>query len=90
LVEQGGSQSNFDPTIPAAMKADKRIMDAITTSPTKQNAKISSDNKVKINASIFGVLQTENFQEIHHRFRFPETLQRVFFLLVFGKQNQPT
>ena len=33
--------------LPAEMKADKKVMDAITTSPDKQNARISSDKKVE-------------------------------------------
>ena len=44
------------------MKADKRMMDTITTSPDKQNAKISSDNKVEELMQHYLFSQTEIFK----------------------------
>jgi type I restriction enzyme R subunit len=49
--------------IPADMKADSKIMDAITTSPDKQNAKISSDKKVEELMQRYLFTQTEIFKK---------------------------
>lgn len=49
--------------IPDAMKADKRIMATITTSPDRQNAKISSDNKVEELMQQYLFSQTEIFKK---------------------------
>lgn len=49
--------------IPADMKKDERIMDAITTSPDKQNAKISSDKKVEELMHQYLFTQTEIFKK---------------------------
>ena len=47
--------------LPAEMKADKKVMDAIITSPDKQNAKISSDKKVEDLIQQYLFTQTEIF-----------------------------
>ena len=49
--------------IPADMKADAQIMDAIRTSPDKQNAKISSDKKVEKIMQNYMRTQTEIFKK---------------------------
>ena len=49
--------------IPADMKADGKIMDAINTSPDKQNAKISSDKKVEELMQQYLFTQTEIFKK---------------------------
>jgi type I restriction enzyme R subunit len=49
--------------IPTAMKADAQIMDAITTSPDRQNAKISSDKKVEELMQQYLFTQTEIFKK---------------------------
>ena len=49
--------------IPADMKKDLRTMDAIITSPDKQNAKISSDKKVEELMQQYLFTQTEIFKK---------------------------
>ena len=49
--------------IPADMKADPQIMDAIKTSPDRQNAKISSDKKVEKIMQNYMRTQTEIFKK---------------------------
>ncbi|MDX2304927.1 MAG: DUF6261 family protein [Microscillaceae bacterium] len=49
--------------LPAEMKADKKVMDAIHTSPDKQNAKISSDKKVEELMQQYLFTQTEIFKK---------------------------
>jgi type I restriction enzyme R subunit len=56
--------------IPADMKADGKIMDAINTSPDKQNAKISSDKKVEELMQQYLFTQTEIFKKFFDRQRF--------------------
>ena len=49
--------------IPADMKKDEKIMNAIITSPDKQNAKISSDKKVEDLMQQYLFTQTEIFKK---------------------------
>ena len=49
--------------IPADMKADVKVMDAIVTSPDRQNAKISSDKKLEELMQQYLFTQTEIFKK---------------------------
>lgn len=75
--------------IPAAMKADKRIMDAITTSPDKQNAKISSDNKVEELMQQYLFSQTEIFKKFTTDLDFQRRYKEFIFDSVWQTKNQP-
>lgn len=65
--------------LPAEMKADKKVMDAITTSPDKQNAKISSDKKVEELMQQYLFTQTEIFK----KFSTDQDFQRRYKEFVF-------
>jgi type I restriction enzyme R subunit len=65
--------------IPADMKKDLRTMDAITTSPDKQNAKISSDNKVDELMQQYLFTQTEIFK----KFTTDQDFQRRYKEFIF-------
>jgi len=65
--------------IPADMKADAKIMDAITTSPDKQNAKISSDKKVEELMQQYLFTQTEIFK----KFSTDQDFQRRYKEFIF-------
>jgi len=75
--------------IPADMKKDLRTMDAITTSPDKQNAKISSDKKVEELMQKYLFTQTEIFK----KFSTDQDFQRRYKEFIFdtlwqqGKQQ---
>lgn len=74
--------------IPAAMKADIKIMDAITTSPDKQNAKISSDKKVEELMQQYLFTQTEIFK----KFSTDQDFQRRYKEFIFDtlwRNNNP-
>ena len=58
--------------LPAEMKADKKVMDAIVTSPDQQNAKISSDRKVEELMHQYLFTQTE----IYKKFQDPDFQRR--------------
>lgn len=75
--------------IPDAMKADKRIMDAITTSPDKQNAKISSDNKVEELMQQYLFSQTEIFKKFTTDKDFQRRYKEFIFDAVWQSKNQP-
>jgi type I restriction enzyme R subunit len=75
--------------IPDAMKADKRIMDAITTSPDKQNAKISSDNKVEELMQQYLFSQTEIFKKFTTDKDFQRRYKEFVFDAVWQTKNQP-
>lgn len=76
--------------IPAAMKADQRIMDAITTSPDKQNAKISSDNKVEELMQQYLFSQTEIFKKFTTDLDFQRRYKEFIFDSVWQQNNKPT
>tara|TARA_B110001450_G_scaffold235931_1_gene241020 strand:- start:275 stop:796 length:522 start_codon:yes stop_codon:yes gene_type:complete len=59
--------------LPAEMKANKEIMDAIQHSD-KQNAKISSDKKLEEMMQQYLFSQTKNLQKIYNGQRFPKTI----------------
>jgi len=65
--------------IPADMKADDKIMDAINTSPDKQNAKISSDKKVEELMQQYLFTQTEIFK----KFSTDQDFQRRYKEFIF-------
>ena len=75
--------------IPDAMKADKRIMNAITTSPDKQNAKISSDNKVEELMQQYLFSQTEIFKKFTTDKDFQRRYKEFVFDTVWQSKNQP-
>ena len=65
--------------LPADMKADSKTMDAISTSPDKQNAKISSDKKVDDLMQQYLFTQTEIFK----KFSTDQDFQRRYKEFVF-------
>jgi type I restriction enzyme R subunit len=65
--------------IPTDMKADSKVMDAINTSPDKQNAKISSDKKVEELMQQYLFSQTEIFK----KFSTDQDFQRRYKEFVF-------
>jgi type I restriction enzyme R subunit len=75
--------------IPAAMKADKRMMDAITTSLDKQNAKISSDNKVEELMQQYLFSQTEIFKKFTTDLDFQRRYKEFIFDSVWQTKNNP-
>ena len=75
--------------IPEAMRADKRIMDAITTSPDKQNAKISSDNKVEELMQQYLFSQTEIFKKFTTDLDFQRRYKEFIFDSVWQTKKQP-
>lgn len=76
--------------IPADMRADVKVIDAIVTSPDKQNAKISSDKKLEELLQKYLFTQTEIFK----RFTEDKDFQRRYKEFVFDtlwnqKDKQP-
>lgn len=65
--------------IPADMKKDEKIMNAIMTSPDKQNAKISSDKKLEDLMQQYLFTQTEIFK----KFTVDDDFQRQYKEFVF-------
>jgi len=74
--------------IPADMKADSKIMDAITTSPDKQNAKISSDKKVDELMQQYLFTQTEIFKKFSTDHDFQRRYKEFIFDTIWNTQNQ--
>lgn len=74
--------------IPEAMKADQRIMDAITTSPDKQNAKISSDSKVEELMQQYLFSQTEIFKKFTTDKDFQRRYKEFIFDTVWENKRQ--
>ena len=70
--------------IPADMKADSKIMDAINTSPDKQNAKISSDKKLEALMQQYLFTQTEIFK----RFTSDNDFNRQYKEFIFDTLTQ--
>jgi type I restriction enzyme, R subunit len=76
--------------IPADMKADGKIMDAINTSPDKQNAKISSDKKVEELMQQYLFTQTEIFKKFSTDKDFQRRYKEfIFDTLWFQQGKQP-
>lgn len=65
--------------IPADMKKDERIMDAIATSPDRQNAKISSDKKVDELMQHYLFTQTEIFKKFSTDMDFQRRYKEFIF-----------
>jgi type I restriction enzyme R subunit len=75
--------------IPDAMRADQRIMDAITTSPDKQNARISSNNKVEELMQQYLFSQTEIFKKFTTDLDFQRRYKEFVFDTIWQSKNQP-
>jgi len=76
--------------IPADMKADNKIMDAINTSPDKQNAKISSDKKVEELMQQYLFTQTEIFKKFSTDKDFERRYKEFIFDTLWSQQNKQT
>lgn len=74
--------------LPAEMKADKKVMDAITTSPDKQNAKISSDKKVEELMQQYLFTQTEIFKKFSTDQDFQRRYKEFIFDTLWTQQNK--
>jgi len=74
--------------IPADMKADDKIMDAINTSPDKQNAKISSDKKVEELMQQYLFTQTEIFKKFSTDHDFQRRYKEFIFDTLWGQSKQ--
>lgn len=75
--------------IPADMKKDERTMDAITTSPDKQNAKISSDKKLEELMQQYLFTQTEIFKKFSTDKDFERRYKEFIFDTLWKTNNQP-
>ena len=69
------------------MKADKKVMDAITTSPDKQNAKISSDKKVDELMQQYLFTQTEIFKRFSTDRDFQRSYKEFIFDAIWSQKN---
>jgi type I restriction enzyme R subunit len=76
--------------IPADMKKDLRTMDAITTSPDKQNAKISSDKKVEELMQQYLFTQTEIFKKFSTDQDFQRRYKEFIFDTLWTQQGNQT
>ncbi len=74
--------------IPADMKADGKIMDAINTSPDKQNAKISSDKKVEELMQQYLFTQTEIFKKFSGDKDFQRRYKEFIFDTLWAQQGK--
>jgi type I restriction enzyme R subunit len=74
--------------IPADMKADGKIMDAINTSPDRQNAKISSDKKVEELMQQYLFTQTEIFKKFSTDQDFQRRYKEFIFDTLWTQQNK--
>jgi type I restriction enzyme R subunit len=74
--------------IPADMKADTKIMDAINTSPDKQNAKISSDKKVEELMQRYLFTQTEIFKKFSTDEDFRRRYKEFIFDTLWAQQRK--
>lgn len=75
--------------IPADMRADVKIMDAITTSPDKQNAKISSDKKVEELMQKYLFTQTEIFKKFSTDQDFRRRYKEFIFDTLWQTNSEP-
>jgi len=75
--------------IPADMKKDLRTMDAIITSPDKQNAKISSDKKVEELMQQYLFTQTEIFKKFSTDHDFQRRYKEFIFDTLWQQGQQP-
>lgn len=74
--------------IPADMKADSKTMDAINTSPDKQNAKISSDKKVEELMQQYLFTQTEIFKKFSTDKDFQRKYKEFIFDTLWAQQGK--
>ena len=70
------------------MKADGKIMDAINTSPDKQNAKISSDKKVEELMQQYLFTQTEIFKKFSTDKDFQRRYKEFIFDTLWKQQGK--
>ena len=75
--------------IPADMKADSKVMDAITTSPDRQNAKISSDKRLEELMQQYLFTQTEIFKKFSSDKDFQRRYKEFIFDSLWQKGKQP-
>ena len=75
--------------IPADMKKDERIMESITTSPDKQNAKISSDKKLEKLMQDYLFTQTEIYKKFSTDKDFERRYKEFIFDTLWKHGNQP-
>jgi len=75
--------------IPADIKKDVRTMDAITTSPDKQNAKISSDKKVEELMQKYLFTQTEIFKKFSTDLDFQRRYKEFIFDTLWQQGKYP-
>ena len=73
--------------IPADMKADNKTMNAINTSPDKQNAKISSDKKVEELMQQYLFTQTEIFKKFSTDKDFERRYKEFIFDTLWSQQG---
>jgi type I restriction enzyme R subunit len=74
--------------LPTEMKADKKVMDAINTSPDKQNAKISSDKKVEELMQQYLFSQTEIFKKFSTDQDFQRRYKEFIFDTLWTQHNK--
>ena len=74
--------------LPSEMKADKKVMDAISTSPDKQNAKISSDKKVEELMQQYLFTQTEIFKKFSTDKDFQRRYKEFIFESLWTQQGK--
>ncbi|MCU0440469.1 MAG: type I restriction endonuclease [Raineya sp.] len=73
--------------LPAEIKADKKVMDTITTSPDKQNAKISSDKKVEELMQQYLFTQTEIFKKFSEDQDFQRKYKEFIFDTIWSQNK---
>ena len=74
--------------LPSEMRADKKVMDAISTSPDKQNAKISSDKKVEELMQQYLFTQTEIFKKFSTDKDFQRRYKEFIFESLWTQQGK--
>nr|MBP9141954.1 type I restriction endonuclease subunit R [Chitinophagales bacterium] len=75
--------------IPTDMKADSKVMDAIVTSPDRQNAKISSDKKLEELMQKYLFTQTEIFKKFSQDKDFQRRYKEFIFDTLWSQGKQP-
>jgi type I restriction enzyme R subunit len=76
--------------LPSEMKADKKVMDEIATSPDKQNAKISSDKKVEELMQQYLFTQTEIFKKFSTDQDFQRRYKEFIFDTLWQQGQHPS
>lgn len=75
--------------IPADMRADSKVMDAIITSPDMQNAKISSDKRLEEIMQQYLFTQTEIFKKFSTDADFQRRYKEFIFDTLWRQNQQP-